>query len=221
MGGFAKTAKSRIARSCILVTKIKGENMAKRNTPNGAPKAPSDPALFTSSRAGAMTLEQLDRLASLLNNANLNATQRSQIENLLESNIENLLKETQQQESNRIASLKQRALAAKELEENRVNHQARCSHRKYNAATNQSETFLMGQWLQDGTLMLMCQNSVCQKVFSIPERKDLGWETPPLSLIPKRGIGGVIDMYGSIKAAQEAARRTVEQLEQEKEANVA
>lgn len=146
--------------------------------------------------------ESLTLLHNLLSSAELDTATKKRIQAVLTETTEETLQTVEQQIGSRKKAMEQRALAAKREEEKQAQTQRRCSHIKVHPITQVTESFLGGQSMQNGYLVLMCQNSACQKVYSNPPFPEMGWEAIPPDLMPKRGIGGVIDMRASYEAQQ-------------------
>ena len=172
--------------------------------------------------------DRIMKLAALLSVPDISDEMKNRIQALLNANLEREVKIEESDEGSRKEAAKQAAEATMQFEEALKRGQANCSHLKFNPATKQNESFLAGQFLQTppGTLMLICQNDICNKTFSSPAHPELGWdEIPPHLMPPDADLGGVIDMKSmrSIALDQLKAERkkldesTAEMLEKHKE----
>lgn len=149
------------------------------------------------------SLERISKLAAVLAIPGIDDAVKIRVNKLIQGKLSAIVKEEEEGESKFLKAVKERAVQAKRVDEKLMRRQKNCLHRKKNAITQQSETLLGGQFLQipEGTLWLVCQGG-CRKEFSIPAHPGLGWEEPPLEILPKGGIGLITDMYSDLKARQ-------------------
>lgn len=155
-------------------------------------------------------LKNIDLLHSLLNDDSVDPKLKARISKVFTAIAEETVDSAEKQLKAAQTAAEQRAIAAKHAEAAQRAAQDSCSHLKVNPITNQVESFLMGQHNQEGRLILMCQNSACQKVYSNPPMPELGWDTVPTHLMPKKGVGGVIDLRATTQMTQKALQASLE-----------
>ena len=151
-----------------------------------------------------MSFEALKTLSELLKTDILTDSQRAKAEKLVKSSAAELVDQETLASKNYLKAAKQRAAAAREMENSMKRQQSICLHQKENEITGAVDSFLVGQFLQEpfGMLMLFCQDTLCGKIFSFPAHPKEGWELVPKHLIPRRGVGGVGDISALLQQYQ-------------------
>lgn len=148
----------------------------------------------------------------IANDTTMSAAAKKRATELLKSSAENILSIAEREQKARDVELQQRIAVAKQQEKLQRETRKKCSHRKLNPLTGQVESFLRGQYMQDGRLVLMCQNEVCQKTFSDPPSLEQDWDAIPPDLIPNEFIGGVIDQRQALQMTRNGTRSDSDRL---------
>ena len=164
--------------------------------------------------------DRIVKLAALMSVPGISEGMKSRIQALLNANLEREIKVEEGDQKTREEADRQIAEATLQFELALERNQRNCSHIKFNPATKQNESFLAGQFLQTppGTLMLICQNDVCNKTFSSPARPELGWdEIPPHLMPPDEDLGGVIDMKSMRSIAMDQLKAEQKKLDESTE----